>query len=192
MKGLTEETNDIKGNEIGQNNEWISREMSGLWTGTGRWEDDQQWKGSGKWGGGLLYGNWNGCGKWELKDDQTGYWTGKGDLICNASFQYHVPFTLIIISFISILATVSIVAIYAVQFIREIGLIAMVLLITILTVLRKTNKGKWQAKGTWQDIGDFRILKLQGTWKLLHHKGVFSGEINDLKNNIRIPSNKNS
>ena len=182
MKGFKKEKDDIKINEREQNNEWMSRGISGLWTGNGRWEENQKWKGHGTWDGGLLYGNWDGSGKWESKDDQTGYWTGKGDLLCNASFQCHIPYILLIISLISILATVLIALIYAEQFVEEIGIIAIVFLITILIIaLQKTNKGKWQAKGTWQDIGDFRILKLQGTWKLSHHKGVFRGEIKDHK-----------
>jgi hypothetical protein len=177
---ITREKNKIEDNEMQQSNEWASRVMSGLWEGNGRWEDDEQWKGQGKWNGGLLSGNWDGIGKYESEDNKMGHWTGKGDLICNMSFQNHSPIILILL-FSSVVTIGLIIAVYILNFIKEIGIITVLFLAIILIAMRKTSKGKWEATGTWEDVGDFRILKLQGTWKLGNHKGNFLGEMKDRK-----------
>jgi hypothetical protein len=190
MVEIIKEKNNIGDNEIQQSNEWASRVMSGLWEGTGRWEDDEQWKGHGTWKGGLLCGNWNGNGKWESEDNQMGHWTGKGDLICNMSFENYIPIVLILL-FSAVAAIGLIITILINQFAKEIGFITILFLIIILIALRKTNKGKWQAIGTWEEVGDFRILKLQGTWRLGYHKGIFKGEMNDRKPGS-LPSSKSS
>jgi hypothetical protein len=177
---ITKEKNSIEDNKMQQSNEWATRVMSGLWKGTGRWEDDEQWKGHGTWNGGLLCGNWEGIGKYESKDNKIGHWTGKGDLICNMSFQNYTPIVLILIFLV--VATIDLImVIFMMKFIKEIGIITVLFLTILLIALRETNKGKWAATGTWKDVGDFRILKLQGTWKLGFHKGNFFGEIKDRK-----------
>jgi hypothetical protein len=186
MMDITKEENNIEDHEMHQSNEWASRVMSGLWKGTGRWEDDEQWKGHGTWNGGLLSGNWNGIGKWESEDNKMGHWTGKGDLICNMSFQNYTPIALILLSlsFVTIGLIISIFIInfiFMMKFIKEIGIITILFLAIILIALRKTNKGKWEATGTWEDVGDFRISKIQGTWKLGYHKGNFFREMKDRK-----------
>jgi hypothetical protein len=187
---IKKEKNNIEDKEMQQSNEWASRVMSGLWKGAGRWEDDEQWKGQGTWDGGLLSGNWDGIGKYESEDNKVGHWTGKGDLICNMSFQNYTPIVLILL-FLAVAAIGLIVAIFMMKFIKEIGLITILFLTIILIALRKTNKGKWQATGTWEDVGDFRILKLQGTWKLGYHKGIFKGEMKD-RNPSSLPFSKQS
>lgn len=164
-----------------QTNEWASDVLGGLWSGTGRWYDDKQWKGRGKWTGGLLNGNWDGIGKWEAENNQMGNWTGKGELFSSVTFPKYVPIVLILSLFI-IAVLGLIIAVFSMQFAKEIiGLIVILFLIIILMSLQKTNKGKWQATGTWEDIGDFRILKIQGEWKLGYYRGVLNGEMKDSK-----------
>ena len=164
-----------------QTNEWASHVLGGLWSGTGRWDDDKQWRGQGRWKGGLLSGNWSGIGEWKAENNQIGNWTGNGELFSSVTFPKYVPIVLILFLFI-VAALGLIIAVFRMQFAKEImGLIVILSLIIILMSLQKTNKGKWEATGTWEDIGDFRILKIHGKWALGYHKGVLNGEMKDSK-----------
>jgi hypothetical protein len=74
-------------------------------------------------------------------------------------------------------------------FIGKVGDIATIwifLLFMILTILavwytRQRGKGKLWLQGTWQDVGDFRILDLSGNWKLAYFSGTLEGKLKDPK-----------
>jgi hypothetical protein len=182
---MTNKENNLEEDAIRQSRVWSGEMMKGTWDGTGRWHlEDKTWTGNGPWKGGLLLGAWNIKGKWDSEGEGIGNWKGDGELNCNMEFMNHLGNYVIIVIFI---LTVLISAlIYFIGKVGDIATIVIFLLMVVLTILavwytRQTGKGKLWLQGTWQDVGDFRILDLSGTWRLGYHTGTLSGKLKDPK-----------
>ena len=170
---------------IRQSRVWSGKAMKGTWDGEGRWHlEDKTWTGSGPWEGGLLSGVWTIKGKWESEGEGKGDWKGDGELNCNMKFMKHLGNYVIIIIFI---LTVLISALsYFIGKVGDITTIVIFLLMLALAILavwytRQTGKGKLWLQGTWEDVGEFRILTLSGPWKLAYHTGTLKGKLKDRK-----------
>jgi hypothetical protein len=57
----------------------------------------------------------------------------------------------------------------------------MATLIGVLIARRRTHKGELILEGKWEDVGEFRILNINGSWKLGYHEGKWIGEMKDLR-----------
>jgi hypothetical protein len=169
--------------EIRRSRRWFSRAMIGSWDGIGIWNlKDKTWHGRGTWEGGHLMGTWDAKGTWESVEDGIGCWKGDGEFVCNMEFMNSIQhYTLILGIILSILAfTLS-------RFLGGFGLnvtIIIALLIMGLTVLavwftRSTSRGKAHLSGTWQDVGESRILDIYGYARLGYHTGTLSGKMID-------------
>jgi hypothetical protein len=183
-------TNIIKNqekDEIQQGRVWQSLTIIGEWEGTGRWNEDKQWKGLGTWQGGLLSGTWDGKGKWEPIGDGKGTWKGNGDLISNMSFRKYAKLIFVMKGLVAF-ATIGLVSVVAGGFISNWSVIgggavsiSLLFLVSIIMGRRETAKGGWWGDGTWEDVGDFRILDISGTCRLGYHTGIIRGKMKDLK-----------
>jgi hypothetical protein len=171
--------------EIRQSRVWQGRAMTGEWDGAGKWDlEDKTWTGSGPWNGGMLFGTWKVKGKWESTGEGIGDWKGDGELNCNMEFMKHIQNYVIITIFILCIL------IFALSyFLGNHGWIAVIvtallmvgLIVLAVWITRSTTKGKLWLSGTWKDVGDFRILNINGTWRLGYHTGTLSGKIKDPK-----------
>lgn len=173
-----------KDEEIRQSRVWAGKAMAGRWDGNGRWHlEDKTWNGNGTWEGGLLHGTWNIKGKWESISNDRGDWNGRGDLVCNMAFLRHIE------NYIIVLALILNGLVFALGYFHIgnwlntaiISLIIMVLAILSIWITRSTNKGKLWLGGTWEDIGEYRILYIKGRWRLGYHEGTISGKLKDPK-----------
>ena len=173
--------------EIRRSRVWQGRAMTGEWDGSGKWDlKDETWTGNGSWSGGMLFGAWNVKGKWESTGDGVGDWKGDGELNCNVEFLRHLQKYVIITIFI--LCTLIFALSYFLGSYRWITAIVAAFLMVGLTILavwitRSTSKGKLWLSGTWKDVGEFRILNINGTWRLGYHTGTLSGKMKDPKPN---------
>jgi hypothetical protein len=177
--------NNQEENGIWQARVWQSIAMIGEWDGTGRWIEDKKWKGLGTWNGGLLSGRWNGNGNWESTADGKGKWNGNGDLISNMSFRKYGKLIFILKGLVAIAAAglVSVVAVGLISNWSVIGegavAISLLFLVSIMMGRRETAKGDWWAEGTWEDVGEFRVLDIHGTCRLGYHTAIISGKMKD-------------
>jgi hypothetical protein len=179
--------NDREKDEIRRSRVWQGRAMTGEWDGEGRWNhEDKTWVGNGLWSGGMLYGTWNVKGKWESTSDGIGEWNGEGELNCNIEFMKHIQ------NYVTITIVILCILIFTLSyFLRDHGLnvaiVAALLIAGLITlaiwITQSTSKGKLQLSGTWKDVGEFRILNINGTWRLGYHTGTLSGKIKDPKPN---------
>jgi hypothetical protein len=162
--------------------EWHGDVMEGTWGGDGLWSlADKTWTGGGHWKAeSILYGTWNGNGAWK----DSGEWQAKGDLFSNIKFPPGVE-AMIYITSASITAAFSLLSYFVAKFgdviSISIGLVIFAITLIIYWKTQTTTKGQWDAKGKWEDIGDFRILKLDGNLKLGTNKCILSGIMKDTK-----------
>lgn len=179
--------NNSEDEEIRLTRIWTGKAMKGVWDGKGRWRlDDKTWNGSGPWAdvGGMLHGTWNVRGKWGSTGDGVGDWKGEGELNCNMEFMKCIEHYVIIIGIILSITTSAIS-----YFLSDHGWLAASIIaafIATLTILaawlaRSTSRGKLWLSGTWEDVGEFRILDMDGEWKLGYHTGVIRGKMKDPK-----------
>ena len=173
--------------EMQQGRVWQSLAMIGEWDGTGRWNEDIQWKGLGTWRGGLLSGKWDGKGKWEPIGDGKGIWKGNGDLISNMSFRKYAASIFIMKGLVAV-ATIGLVSVVAGRLISNWSVIgggavaiSLLFLVSIIMGRWETAKGEWWAEGTWEDVGESRILDINGTCRLGYHTGIIRGKMKDPK-----------
>jgi hypothetical protein len=161
--------------------------MKGIWGGTGSWHlDDKIWIGHGTWGGegGHLNGNWEGKGSWTSTGIDYGDWQGKGTLSSNVSFSPYIGI-MVFITGASITAVCSMISYFVAQY-GDIVSIVIGLIIFTLTLIaywftKSTTGGEWSATGTWKDVGEFRILDLDGKLKLGQHDAFLRGKMKDPK-----------
>jgi hypothetical protein len=171
--------------EIQQSRRWNGKAMNGTWDGTGTWHlADKTWSGHGKWQGGLISGTWNAKGKWKPSGNDAGDWNCEGELHCTMDFLKYMEHYIIIVG--SILTLVISTLLHFVGNIANSTTILIAALVVALTVLgvwikRSTTNGKVSLGGTWKDVGEFRILDLDGKWRLGYHTGVLSGKMKDPK-----------
>jgi hypothetical protein len=157
--------------------------MKGRWDGTGSWHlDDKTWIGHGTWQGELLRGNWDGKGTWTATGNDYGDWQCKGEIESNVSFSPYMGI-MVFIAGASITAAFSLISYFVAQFgdivSIGIGLIIFTLTLILFWYTRSTTEGHWYATGTWEDVGDFRILTLNGKIKLGYHDAVLNGKMKD-------------
>jgi len=62
-----------------------------------------------------------------------------------------------------------------------IGLIIFTMTLIVYWFTRSTTEGQWSATGTWEDVGEFRILNLDGKIRLGQHDAVLRGKMKDSK-----------
>jgi len=188
-KNLVYRTSAKKGNpksKVGKSGDWKAGTMGGEWKGIGTWYEDGKWKGQGRWQGGGLSGIWKGNGKWKSVTKNSGEWEGKGELTSNMSLPS--PEGMLLITAIGVLANILNVILGLV--INSLGWSTLIISIVALGALllvagsylnNSTCKGSWKATGTWYDKGEFRILILEGPWKLGAIEGTLSGDMEDTK-----------
>ncbi len=176
---------------IRQSRVWSGKAMKGTWEGEGRWHlGDKTWKGLGTWQGGLLSGTWSGKGNCE--GDGKGNWKGSGDLICSMTFKKYGALTLAMKGLVAV-AVIGLVLVAAIGLISNrvivdhfvIGgwfvVILLLILASIIIGRQETANGKWWGEGTWEDVGEFRILDMISKWKLGDHEGTLRGKMKDRK-----------
>jgi hypothetical protein len=169
--------------EMRQSRVWSSKAIKGRWDGSGKWDlEDKTWKGSGIWEGGLLIGTWQANGTWSSLGDSSGEWKAEGEFICNMEFMMRAEnYVIILGSFISIL--VSAFSYFIGKFGNSVTIMTFLLMIafTILAIryTRSTTRGKARLNGTWRDVGEFRILDINGYAELGNNQGVISGKMSD-------------
>ena len=182
---MTNTENSLDEDAIRKSRVWSGKAMNGTWDGEGRWHlEDKTWTGSGPWEGGMLNGVWKVKGKWEPVGDGIGDWSGEGELSCNMEFMEKMEqYVILLGSFITIVVSALGYFIGKVGDAVTIGLFLLMVLFTILAVwyTRQTGKGKLWLQGTWEDIGEFRILTLSGSWRLGYHTGTLIGKLKDRK-----------
>jgi hypothetical protein len=175
----------IKEDKIWQSRIWSGKAMSGRWDGIGKWYlEDKRWIGIGSWAGGLLLGKWNAEGKWEVTGNGKGTMKGEGQLEANIEFLRYFAHLVIIIS-ITIITLISLLGHFMANF-EAITIIIIALFIIALTIIvywytLVSSRGKLWLNGTWEDIGEFRILDITGQWRIGYHTGTWNGKMKDLK-----------
>lgn len=181
--GCVMEMTEAKNNQD-ESARWSGSIMSGEWKGTGSWEENGTWSGQGKWlGGALLNGTWDGKGDWKSSDESGGNWNGSGKLKSNIPIG-NLTILLAVIGLIAniVAAALGLIVSAGGWITTIISIMAISALLYMSgSVLGKTTKGKWKAKGSWRDAGEFRILDISGDWKLGSLEGILSGEMKDLK-----------
>ena len=161
--------------------EWHGSIMKGEWNGTGIWSKDGKWRGKGEWLGGMLHGTWVGEGDWKLLDESSGNWNGSGELKSNVA----IGNAIILIAVIGLIANIGSAALGLI--VTKIGWITVIISTVAIcallymsgSVLGQTTKGNWKGEGIWRDDGEFRILDMNGEWKLGSLKGTLSGKMKD-------------
>jgi len=182
--------NTDEDDEIWRTRQWFGSLMKGRWDGKGSWHlDDGTWIGRGTWEGGQLFGNWDGKGTW-ASTGKTPLGNNYGDWQCDGKIESSVSFPpyvgiMVFITGASVTAAFSMISYFVAQF-RDIISISIGLIIFTITLIlywytRSSNEGVWSATGTWEDIGEFRILDLNGKIKLGHHDAVIQGKMKDPK-----------
>ncbi len=185
MQQITNIENNKEDDEIKQSRKWTGRAMYGTWDGTGIWHlEDKTWNGSGPWEGGKLGGTWNVDGKWTSEGNDYGGWEGKGEMISNIDFLNHMD------NYVFIGGCIINVIVSGINYFIGKGgdtatgiVFAVLLVLTIIGTLitRSTTKGKLKLKGSWKDTGEFRILDINGEWRLGYHTGTLYGKMKDRK-----------
>ena len=162
---------------------WDGDLMGGKWEGSGNWSlADKTWAGGGTWEGEpkILWGYWNGSGTWK----DSGNWQAKGELFSNVKFPPGME-AMVFITAASVTAVFSMLSYFVAQFgdiiSVGIGLVTFTIALGVYWFTKSTTDGKWEATGTWEDIGDFRILKLHGKLKLGPHNCTLDGVMKDTK-----------
>lgn len=174
---------DQEDDEIRQSRVWISSIIKGRWDGQGKWNlEDRTWIGHGLWEaeGTLLFGSWNAKGIWEPKGDGFGDWIGDGVFFCNMGFARGAQRAFFIVGGLLLFLYSSYNYFLGYKGLNAIivtALIIMGITLLIIWITRSTTKGKARLNGTWQDIGEFRILDIEGYARLGHHYGIIRGKM---------------
>jgi hypothetical protein len=178
--------------EVWKTREWIGSLMKGRWDGKGSWHlDDGTWVGRGTWKGegGQLFGNWEGKGAWK-PTGKTVLGNDYGDWQCDGIIESTVSFSpymgiMVFVTGASVTAAFSMISYFVAQFgdiiSISIGLIIFTFTLILFWFTRSSNEGVWSATGTWEDIGEYRILDLNGKIKLGYHDAVLRGKMKDPK-----------
>ena len=182
---MTNTENNLEEDAIRQSRVWSGKALNGTWDGKGRWHlEGKTWTGNGPWEGGMLKGVWNVKGKWDSAGDGIGDWNGEGELNCDTKFMENIEQKVVLVGiFIGIVIAALSYFIGKVGDNATIGIILLMVVLTILVVWKtqQLGKGKLRLQGTWEDVGEFRILDLSGNWKLAYHTGILKGKLKDPK-----------